>query len=318
MKLLNIRFLFALVATALFGTGCLKDDNYDDGRYGIDIGGASKLVEIAGPVDGFVNIDLVGSPNDTTVDIVVVRLAGGKADKDVQVTLVLDPDVIDAYNTVHGTSYEAPKANQFSIPSLTVTIPAGQTTGNLRLSAKPNNLFGGEYALGVRVASVSDPNIKVSSNWNTQVVGLTIRNKYDGEYTMTGTLVDVVNTALVAKSPQKVHLITTGTNSVYLHNAGTNSAGFKDLFPILNGTAESAYGAFTPEFTFDANNNVISVVNVYGQPAANGRSAQLDPSGINKWDPATKTLRVKWFMTQPPTPGIRTSFNYTFTYVGPR
>jgi hypothetical protein len=315
MKLLNIRFLFALVATALFGTGCLKDDNYDDGRYGINLDGASKLVEIAGPVDGFVNIDLVGSPNDTTVDIVLVRLAGGTADKDVQVTLALDPAVIDAYNAAHGTSYEAPAASQFSIPSLTVTIPAGQKTGNLRLSAKPNNLFGGEYALGIRVVSVSDPRVKVSSNWNTQVVGLTIRNKYDGVYTMTGTLVDVAVPALVAKSPQTVHLITTGTNSVYLHNAGTNVASFKDLFPILNGTA---YGSFTPEFTFDANDNVISVVNAYGQPAGNGRSAQLDPSGINKWDPATKTLRVKWFMTQPPTPGVRTSFNFTFTYVGPR
>lgn len=318
MKLLNIRLLFALVVTAIFGTGCLKDDNYDDGKYGINLDGAAKIVEIAGPTDGFVNVDLVGSPNDTTVDIVLVRLAGGVADKDVQVTLQLDPAVVDAYNTAHGTAYDVPAASQFSIPALTVTIPAGQKTGSLRLTAKPNNLFGGEYALGVRVASVSDPSVKISSNYSTQVVGLTIRNKYDGEYTMTGTLVDVANAALVAKSPQRVHLITTGTNSVYLHNAGTNQASFKDLFPILNGTAESAYGAFTPEFTFDANNNVISVVNAYGQPSSNGRSAQLDPSGVNKWDPATKTLKVKWFMTQPPTPGIRTTFDFTFTYVGPR
>jgi len=188
----------------------------------------------------------------------------------------------------------------------------------MRLTAKPNNLFGDEYALGVRLVSTSDANVKLSGNRNTQVVGLTIRNKYDGEYTMTGTMVDVTSAALVAKSPQRVHLITTGTNSVYLHNAGTNVASFKDLFPILSGTAESAYGSFTPEFTFDANNNVISVVNAYGQPAANGRSASIDPSGVNKWDPATKTLRVKWFMTQPPTPGIRTTFDFTFTYVGPR
>lgn len=319
MKLLNIRFLFALVATAIFGTGCLKDDNYDDGKYGIDLSGAQKLVEIAGPADGFVNIDLIGSPNDTTVDIVMVRLAGGSADKDLQVTLQLDPSVVDAYNTAHGSNYVVPAANQYTIPALTVTIPAGQKTASLRLTAKPNNLFGtDEYALGVRIASVSDPNVKVSGNYSTQVIGLTIRNKYDGEYTMTGTLVDVVNASLTAKSPQRVHLITTGANSVYLHNAGTNVPSFKDLFPILSAGAESAYGSFTPEFTFDANDNVISVVNAYGQPAANGRSAQLDPSGINKWDAATKTLRVKWFMTQPPTPGVRTSFNFTFTYVGPR
>jgi hypothetical protein len=318
MKFLNIRLLFAFIAIAIFGTGCLKDDNYDDGNYGIDLDGAPKIAEIAGPVDGFVNIDLVGSPNDTTVDIVMVRLAGGNADKDVQVTLALDPAVVTAYNAEHGTSYTVPDPTQYSIPSLTVTIPAGQKTASLKLMAKPDNLFGAEYALGVRLVSTSDANVKLSGNFGTQVVGLTIRNKYDGVYTMTGTLVDVTNAAIVAKSPQTVHLITTGTNSVYLHNAGTNVASFKDLFPILNGTAESAYGAFTPEFTFDANNNVISVVNAYGQPASNGRSASLDPSGVNKWDPATKTLTVKWFMTQPPTPGIRTTFNFTFTYAGPR
>ena len=318
MKLLNIRLLFAFIAVALFGTGCLKDDNYDDGRYGINLDGTPKMVEIAGPVDGFVNVDLVGSPNDTTVDIVLVKLVGGVADKDIQVTLALDPAIVTAYNTEHGTTYAVPAANLYSIPSLTVTIPAGQKTASMRLTAKPNNLFGSEYALGVKLVSTSDPNVKLSGNFNTQVVGLTIRNKYDGVYTMTGTLVDVANAALGAKSPQTVHLITTGSNSVYLHNAGTNVASFKDLFPITNAGAESAYGAFTPEFTFDANNNVISVVNAYGQPSSNGRSAAIDPTGINKWDPVTKTLRVKWLMTQPPTPGVRTTFDFTFTYVGPR
>lgn len=319
MKLLNIRLLLAFIAIAIFGTACLKDKNFDDGKYGINLDGAQKIVEIAGPVDGFVNIDLVGSPNDTTVDIVLVRVAGGNADKDLQVTLALDPAVVTAYNAAHGTGYVVPAANKFSIPSLTITIPAGQKTGKLSLKAKPNDLFGAdEYALGVRLVSSSDPNIKLSGNFNTQVVGLTIRNKYDGRYTMTGTLVDVANATLSAKSPQTVHLITTGANSVYLHNAGTNVASFKDLFPILSSGAESAYGAFTPEFTFDANNNVISVVNAYGQPSANGRSAALDPTGVNKWDPATKTLRVKWLMMQPPTPGVRTTFDFTFTYLGPR
>jgi hypothetical protein len=319
MKFLDIRMLFAFIAIAIFGTACLKDKNFDDGKYGIDLDGAPKIVELAGPVDGFVNIDLVGSPNDTTVKIVLVRLAGGNADKDLQVTLALDPGVVTAYNTAHASNYVVPAANQYSIPSLTVTIPAGQKTGNLSLTAKPNNLFGtDEYALGIRVVSVSDPNVRVSGNFGTQVVGLTIRNKYDGVYTMTGTLVDVANATLTAKSPQTVHLITTGANSVYLHNAGTNVASFKDLFPILSAGAESAYGAFTPEFTFDANNNVTSVVNAYGQPSSNGRSAAIDPTGVNKWDPATKMLTVKWLMTQPPTPGVRTTFNFTFTYVGPR
>ena len=320
MKLLNIKLLTALAALVVLATGCLKDKDYDDGRFGINVDKGLKFVEIAGPVDGFVNVDLVGSPNDTTVDIVLVRLASdAPADKDIQVTLALDPALVSAYNAEHGTSYTVPAASNFTIPSLTVTIPKGQRTATLTLKAKPNNLFGGEYALGVKLVSVSDPSVKISGNWGSQIVGLTIRNKYDGTYTMTGTLVDAANAALTAKSPQEVQLVTTGTNSVYLHNSGTSIASFADLFPILSAGSESAYGAFTPEFIFDANDNVTAVINAYGQPASNTRSAAIDPSGINKWDPSTKTLRVKWFMYQPSAiAGIRTKFDFTFTYVGPR
>jgi hypothetical protein len=61
-------------------------------------------------------------------------------------------------------------------------------------------------------------------------------------------------------------------------------------------------------------------VNAYGQPASNGRYAQLDPTGVNTWDPVTKTLKVKYFMFQPSViaVGPRVSFNETFTYVGVR
>ena len=277
-------------------------------------------MEIAGPVDGFVNVDLIGANTDTTVNIVVVRLASEKpAENDITVTLALDPTLVANYNTLNGTSYTVPSSSLYSIPSLTVTIPKGSREGHLQLKSKPNDLFGSEYALGFKLVSTSDPSITLSGNYNAQVIGLTIRNKYDGTYTMTGTLTDLANAAIAAKSPQEVQLITTGSNSVYLHNSGTAIGSFADLFPISSAGSESAYGAFTPEFIFDANNNVVAVVNAYGQPASNTRSAAIDPSGVNKWDPVTKTLKVKWFMYQPSAiAGIRSYFDFTFTYVGPR
>ena len=319
MKLISIKLLFAFAAIMSLAS-CLKDKDYDEGRYGINVDKNAKFVEIAGPVDGFVNIDLVGSPNDTTVDIVLVRLASdAPADQDIQVTLALDPALVDAYNAEHGTDYEVPASNQYTIPNMTVTIPKGQRTATVQLKAKPNDLFGDPYALGLKIASTSDPNVRISGNWGGQVVGLTIRNKYDGTYTMVGTLVDNASATITAKSPHEVQLVTTGTNSVYLHNSGTSIGSFADLFPILNSGSESAYGSFTPEFIFDANNNVVAVVNAYGQPASNTRSAEIDPSGVNKWDPVTKQLKVKWFMYQPSAiAGIRTRFDFTFNYVGPR
>lgn len=320
MKRFNTQLLLLLIASTLIFFSCLKDKEYEDGLRGINIDKNSKIIELVGPVDGFVNVDLVGSNTDTTVAIVLVRLASTQpAENDIQVTLALDPTAVSTYNTLHGTSYQVPNASLYSIPSLTVTIQKGTREGRLQLKAKPNDLFGAAYALGFKLASVSDASIKLSGNFNRQVIGLNIRNKYDGVYTMTGSLTDAAAPALTAKSPTEVQLITSGTNSVYLRNSGAGNPGFAGLFPILSGGSESGYGSFAPEFIFDANNNVTAVVNVYGQPAGNTRSAAIDPSGVNKWDPITKTLKVKWFMYQPSViAGVRTKFDFTFTYQRPR
>jgi hypothetical protein len=311
--------LMILIAVSFVFAGCLKDKEYEKGARGASIDKNLKVIEIAGPLDGFVNVDLVGSNTDTTANIVLVRLASEKvAEKEIQITMVADASVVDDFNTANGTHYQVPLPSQYTFPSLVVRIPKGSRAGYLRLTTKPNSLFGGEYALGLKLLAVSEPGIVLSQNFNKQVVGLTIRNKYDGSYTMTGSFIDLAVPTIVAKSPAEVQLVTTGTNSVYLHNSGAGNAGWLDLFPIINGV-ESAYGSFTPEFTFDANNNVTAVVNAYGQPASNTRSAAIDPSGINKWDPATRTLKVKWFMYQPSViAGVRTSFDFTFTYTGSR
>jgi hypothetical protein len=162
--------------------------------------------------------------------------------------------------------------------------------------------------------------VALSSGQEKVLAMISIKNKYDGRYTMTGTMVDAANSALTAKSPTDVHLATTGANSVVIVNAGTQISSFRNLFPIMNGADESAYGAFMPVFYFDANNKVTKVENFYGQPASNTRRAEIDPTGENSWDPATKTLKVKWFMFQPSVvaSGPRTSFNYTFDFKGPR
>ena len=160
--------------------------------------------------------------------VVLVRLASAEpAASDIQVTLALDPAAVTAYNALHGTSYVVPAPGLYTLPSMTVTIPKGSREGKLQLKAIPNNLFGPEYALGFKLANVSDPNIKMSGNFNTQVVGLTIRNKYDGiyavvsgtvtRYTAPGVPANDALSGSVAGNPD-MPLITVGANSVELTN----------------------------------------------------------------------------------------------------
>lgn len=101
----------------------------------------------------------------------------------------------------------------------------------------------------------------------------------------------------------------------------------KDLgipgYLILSGTSLSYYGSFGPVFTFDAiTNKITSVTNFYGQPAGNSRSAQLDPSGSNQYDPNTKTMTIKFWMNEPNAvpiaPHHRRLFINTLIYWGPR
>ena len=81
---------------------------------------------------------------------------------------------------------------------------------------------------------------------------------------------------------------------------------------IFRGANVSGYGSFAPVFKFDANDNVIAVTNFWGQPAGNGRSARLDPSGINKYDAATKTIKVKYWLVQ--AGNDRTVFDEVFVW----
>ncbi|TWF41786.1 uncharacterized protein DUF4998 [Chitinophaga polysaccharea] len=129
------------------------------------------------------------------------------------------------------------------------------------------------------------------------------------KYTCTGQMVDYTNASLTGPYPWNVTLRpATATQLELVDNDQTNEVYHK----ILSGGSNSYYGSFGVVFNLDNNYNVISVINKYGQPSSNGRSAELDPSGINKFDPATRTLKVKYWMNQPGATH-RTSFDETFS-----
>lgn len=134
-------------------------------------------------------------------------------------------------------------------------------------------------------------------------------NPASGSFICTGTMVDYTSASLTGPYPWNVTLRQTGVRTLELVDDDQTH----DVFhKILNGGSPSHYGSFGVVFTTDADNNITGVVNKYGQPASNGRSAELDPSGINKYDPVTKVLQVKYWMNQPGSTH-RTLFDETMT-----
>lgn len=141
-------------------------------------------------------------------------------------------------------------------------------------------------------------------------------NPWDGKYRLEGTLTDF-------KDP-----VYTWPGDTYLYNLETLSSTQVKLISLdlgiaghllKNGINLTYYGTFGLIVTFDpATNKITDITNSYGQPSASGRSAFLDPSGINTWDPVTKNIKIKYWMDETGFSGHRTSFDETWVYIGAR
>lgn len=169
------------------------------------------------------------------------------------------------------------------------------------------------YGLYFKIEEVSAGNIAADAK--TLLVKITLRNRWDGRYRVTGTMTDVTEPTY-AFAEQEVLLITTGTTQAKIIPVKLGISGLI----IKIGANESYYSNFGPVFNFTSDNKVSSVINSYGQPSpTHGRSAELDPSGSNSWNPSTKGMAVKFWMNQPSviTPH-RSSFTTNWTYIGER
>lgn len=140
-------------------------------------------------------------------------------------------------------------------------------------------------------------------------------NKFDGRYSITGTIVDKTDSRISAPAAKEYHLKTINDTEIEMFSPDLSISGHL----MLNISNLTFYSKFSVIVKFDpATNKAVSVRNGYGQPSDNGRSAVLDPSGVNTWDPATKTIKIKYWMDEIGVIGHKTSFDETWTYIGAR
>lgn len=231
-----------------------------------------------------------------------------------------------------GVHVKLAKDDAATLPPNTRLLPASKySLGPLEFDVNPNSSVSfpitvmnkaslnvdSFYAVPLKIESVTGGNLAADAK--AMVVVFDLRNRLDGKYRITGTMVDVAAPTITGSFPQDVHLITTGANSVTMIPLDLGIPGHL----ILSGTSLSYYGSFGPVFTFDKSSfKILAVTNSYGQPAGNTRSADIDPSGTNQWNSSTKNMSIKYYQKQPNTvttaPYIRVYFNEEFTYLGSR
>jgi hypothetical protein len=322
-KIITISLAFLAITL----TGCLDDD-----KYALDPSGTENVIEftdISVPISplGAVHPAYVTSfsvAEEADFEVVISYSGPNSNSKDIELTLMVDPLALEAYNEQQAsetfTPYEVLPSNLFTMESMTVTLPKGQTKLTVPITVFPDQFdLSKKYAIPLRIASASSGTL--SSVYSAAIFGVVVKNRYDGIYTVESDMFDSFNAAFVELTPKTVSLRTVDGSTVDYYDEDYHLAGH--IF--FTGTGASYYGSFLARFTFDnATGEVLSVVNAFGQGAGSlVRSGKLDPT-----QPATPSMTFEADGVTPISMEVwyvmvqggadRTFWKEEYTYVGPR
>lgn len=323
--------LSCFIAIAVLGTGCHKDEEFEAQKYGI------KNTEVKGI--GFVQSNyseaILADATPQVIRSVQVGLSANELPKTpMNYTVVVSPTLIPAGTTLLPASAYTFKA--------TNTVPAGTYNAPFEIIIPNASLLNSNITYGIAFTLTSaDNGYAVAQNSRTFSMSINIKNKYDGVYSNTGTFVDFINAAFTGNYPLTYRLVTTGPSSVDVQLLVNGT--WAPAYLFLNNGGGTFFGSYGLTMTFNpsAGDIISDLHNYYGDPtksmtpvgdpslgsgapnfaSANTRRAVLDPTGINKYDNATKVIRIKHFLiqtNQSTGPNPRSAFNETWTYIGPR
>lgn len=235
-------------------------------------------------------------------------------DRDIELTLEIDPVMIDEYNIENNKAYQLLDPSFYTMESMTVTIPKGQSRVEIPVTIFPE-LFdlSINYVLPLRIVSSSSG--VISKNFGAALFGTVVKNKFDGVYDVTGSMVDALGT-FIGYYPTVVELRTVDgvTCNRYDTQVGSNLHGIIRI----SDQGIFVFGNFSIQFKFDSDGNVISATNNQPPGAAN-RTGKLG-AGVNKMtfdaNGIPIQMEVQYIMVQG---GVdRATFTETWTYRGPR
>ena len=320
-----MRFLLAIVApVAVLFTSCLKEHRTEllEDK-GSTVTAIQDVAEFGSPK--FFSLDLL--PATQVVELITLKVYSPRGATTGTVHVVLEQDTA----AVTAAGYSKIPANAQSGLVLEYDVPVGGSV-TVPITLNMNNLnLASTYGIAFKIKSVSQG--VIGANDKAIVVGFGLKNRWDGKYRIKGSMVDVSNALFVGTyeqiapgdgGPLEWELVTSGPTQVVVYDniqLGIPGHVFSSVGdPTYPNTY---YGSFGLKVNFDPNTNAItSVTNYYGQlSGGNQRSAILDATGVNAYNPSTKVINIKYIMQQFANftpPGNRTYFNETWTYVGPR
>lgn len=310
----------ALVALAILSlSSCLKDEGAENGSYGLSGFAGGEFISLPLAANNPNALALESKTGNQTLTLFQANYEYvDKAPEDIVVTFTPDAAAVAAV------------AGLTALPAGTIIYPSGSPSITIAKGTRVSPAFTCQintgsldptkaYGVAFTISSVSKSSAAIPKNLKTIVYKLSLKNKYDGIYKVTGPMTDAASAALTQYMPSwTAHLETTGPASVAVRDMTATGGIFH---PIMNNGGASYYGSFGMIVTFNTITDIaVDMVSPY-EPAPNTRTARLDPGFTSKWDPNSRNIRIKYHMFQP-SAGFSTSprviFDETWTYLGPR
>lgn len=298
-------------------TSCLKDKGFEEGTYGMTGFESGSFVSAPAASKNPNAMALESKTGNQPLNLFTVNYENvDKAPEDIKVTFVKDDAAITALG---GLTLLPASVLTFGSGAPEVTIPKGARVSPAFQCQINTGILDPlkSYGLAFTISSVSKSGVNIPSNMKTVIYKITLKNKWDGVYTVTGPVTDAAVPTITQWDGWTANLETTGPNTCAVRDMSYTG----DIYhPIKNSGSSSYYGTFGMIITFDPATDKVTKVESPYVPAANTRYAEV-AAGFNSFGVAKKSIRVKYYMFQPNTvalPNARTTFDETWTYVKSR
>lgn len=287
MKKNKIVIFALLLAFSSSLLSCLKDKGYDNQDYGIQ---AKEVVGVSFPESPKSPIltSLSSLTTEQTLSTNLILESDAVASTDVVVQLVNNPTLVAS------SGYTGVPSGGVIIQT-SATIKAGSTIIPVVLRFPNSTLLDATktYAVGLSISSVSPNGYTIASNMKDIVIAFSIRNKYDGIYTLKGQFFHPsAAPGYPTFTTPLIELQTTGPNTVKLFSRVPGLVGFFHPWVGTTGGAFTAFGSQEPEFTVNPTTNVVTVQNSFpGAVTLYTMGKGFNNAGYNsRWVETSKTV----------------------------
>jgi hypothetical protein len=276
MKKYRNSILIAAVVSSCWLTSCLKNTGYEDVLNGVNGNG---VVSVFGSEAGFRTQTLEFSATPQDVEVTINLGSPQPFNNDVVVQMGVDPEALANYNKdqteaakVAGKTFEPFEqlpATAFTFPSPSVSIKAGQRDAKfiVRVNSSLVDLTK-KFLLPLSITNASG--VTVASNLKTSLIGIAVKNIYDGDYAAKGKVARQTASGVTNSEIDEDRTLTTVSGQ-----RSRTIAGF--------------FGNSTLLFDIIVNsNNTVTI-----EPVAEAAFAITGTTGkTSTYDPSTKTFKL--------------------------